>query len=143
GLPLSIALIAAAPWIFATLVDDPAVVREGVPYLQWRLLGIALVGMNFSFRGYWSAARLTGFYMRTLVTMHVLNVIFSYVLIHGLYGLPKMGTAGAGLGTTLALCVGTGQYVYLGLRHARPQGFLARRPTPEQFRSLLRIGLPS
>ncbi len=143
GLPLSLALMLAAPAVFAALVDDPAVVREGVPYLQWRLLAVAAVGVNFSFRGYWSATRLTGFYLRTLVTMHVLNVMFSYTLIHGLFGLPRMGTAGAGIGTTLAVFVGTAQYLHLGLRHARAQGFLARRPTPAQFGSLLRIGLPS
>ncbi|MEQ1438107.1 MATE family efflux transporter [Fontimonas sp. SYSU GA230001] len=143
GLPLSVLLIAATPAVFAALVEDPAVVHEGVPYLQWRLLAIALVGMNFSFRGYWSAAKLTGFYMQTLVTMHVLNVIFSYTLIHGLFGLPRMGTAGAGLGTTLALFVGTALYFRLGLAHARAQGFLVRRPSREQFRGLLRIGLPS
>lgn len=143
GLPLSVLLILAAPTIFSALVDDADVVREGVPYLQWRLVAIVAVGMNFSFRGYWSAAKLTGFYLRTLVTMHVLNVIFSYVLIHGLFGLPALGTAGAGLGTTLAIFVGTGLYLHLGLRYARTQGFLQRRPTPEQFRSLLSIGLPS
>ncbi|MFP5304457.1 MAG: MATE family efflux transporter [Gammaproteobacteria bacterium] len=143
GLPLSLILILATPWIFEALVDDPAVVREGVPYLQWRLVAVAAVGMNFAFRGYWSAARLTRFYMRTLVTMHVLNVVFSYTLIHGLYGLPRMGTAGAGLGTTLAILVGTGLYFSLGFKHARAQGFLVRRPGPAQFRSLLRIGLPS
>ncbi|MFA5938216.1 MAG: MATE family efflux transporter [Sinimarinibacterium sp.] len=143
GVPLSALLIAATPAIFSALVDDPAVVREGVPYLQWRLAAIAVVGVNFSFRGYWSAAKLTGYYMQTLVAMHVLNVIFSYTLIHGLFGLPRMGTAGAGLGTTLALFVGTALYFRLGLQHARTQGFLARRPTAEQFRGLLRIGLPS
>lgn len=143
GLPLTIGLILATPAIFSALVADPAVVAEGVPYLQWRLVAVVAVGMNFAFRGYWSAAKLSGFYMQTLLTMHALNVVFSYTLIHGLFGLPKMGTAGAGLGTTLAIFVGTAQYYWLGLRHARGQGFLGRRPTPEQFRSLLRLGLPS
>ncbi|HEY1078160.1 MAG TPA: MATE family efflux transporter [Fontimonas sp.] len=143
GLPLTLVLILATPAIFGALVEDPGVVAEGVPYLQWRLLAVVAVGMNFSFRGYWSAAKLSGLYLRTLLTMHVLNVIFSYTLIHGLFGLPEMGTAGAGLGTTLAIFVGTAQYFLLGLRHARAQGFLERRPSPEQFRSLLRLGLPS
>jgi multidrug resistance protein, MATE family len=143
GIPLAAILIVAAPAIFAALVDDADVVREGVPYLQWRFVAIAAVGMNFSFRGYWSAAKLTGFYLRTLVIMHGLNVIFSYVLIHGLFGLPALGTAGAGLGTTLAIFVGTALYLRLGLRHARVQGFLQRLPSAEQFRSLLSIGLPS
>lgn len=143
GIPLSVLLVLLAPAIFAALNDDPAVVREGVPYLQWRLVSIAAVGINFSFRGYWSARKLAGYYLQTLLLMHVLNVIFSYSLIHGLFGLPRMGTAGAGLGTTLAMVVGTAAYVMLGLRRARDQGVFTRRPTAEQFRGLLRLGLPS
>ncbi len=143
GLPLTLLLIMATPAIFSAMVEDTAVVAEGVPYLQWRLLAVVAVGMNFSFRGYWSAAKLSGLYLRTLLTMHILNVIFSYTLIHGLFGLPEMGTAGAGLGTTLAIFVGTAQYYVLGFRHARAQGFLERTPSADQFRSLLRLGLPS
>ncbi|MDD3764378.1 MAG: MATE family efflux transporter [Nevskiales bacterium] len=143
GVPISVVLIAAAPAIFGLLIDDPAVVSEGTPYLQWRLVAVAAVGMNFSFRGYWSAVKLTRMYMRTLISMHVLNVAFSYTLIHGLFGLPQMGTAGAGLGTTLAVFAGTLMYLWQGLRHARGGGFLQRMPTPEQFTGLLRLGLPS
>lgn len=142
GVPLTAVLILSAPAIFGALVSDPAVVREGVPYLQWRLVAVAAVGMNFSFRGYWSAVKLAKFYMQTLVGMHVLNVIFSYSLIHGLFGLPRMGTAGAGLGTTLAIFCGTACYFWLASRHAG-DGFLQKRPNEEQFRSLLKLGLPS
>lgn len=143
GVPLSAVLILAAPWLFDALVDDPAVVAEGVPYLQWRLVAVVAVGMNFAFRGYWSAVKLAQFYLLTLVGMHVLNVAFSYTLIHGLFGLPRMGTAGAGLGTTLAIVVGTAAYFMLAGRHARAHGFLERRPSREQFGSLLRLGMPS
>jgi len=143
GVPLSALLILLAPTIFAALNDDAAVVREGAPYLQWRLLSVAAVGINFSFRGYWSAVKQTHFYMQTLVSMHVLNVIFSYGLIHGVAGLPQMGTAGAGLGTTLAVFCGSAIYVVLGLRNARASGFLQQRPDRNQLRGLLRIGLPS
>jgi multidrug resistance protein, MATE family len=142
GLPITVALVLAAPAIFAALNDDPDVIREGVPYLQWRLAAVAAVGMNFSFRGYWSAVKLAKFYMQTLVGMHILNVIFSYALIHGLWGLPRMGTAGAGLGTTLAIFCGTACYFWLAARHTGG-GFLHKRPTPDQFRSLLKLGLPS
>lgn len=143
GLPLSAILIVAAPWIFHALNDDPDVVRQGSVYLQWRLVATVAVGINFSFRGYWSAVKLANFYMYTLIGMHVLNVMFSYSLIYGLFGLPAMGTAGAGLGTTMAIFVGTGAYIWLGRHHAGAAGFLHRRPTREQFKLLLRLGLPS
>ena len=143
GVPITVICILAAPWVFAALNNDPAVVEEGTSYLQWRLLAVVAVGMNFSFRGYWSAVKLAGFYLQTLVLMHVLNVIFSYSLIHGLWGLPQMGVDGAGLGTTLAIFVGTGVYFLLAERHAAPHGFLHKKPTREQFRLLLTQGLPS
>mgnify|MGYP000256489621 CR=1 FL=1 len=143
GIPLALLGMLLAPWLFAVLNPDPAVAAEGVPYLQWRLAAVMAVGMNFAFRGYWSAIKQTRVYMLTLVGMHLLNVVFSYCLIHGLFGLPRMGTAGAGLGTSLALYCGTGYYLFHAWRHARPHGFLAARPPRIGFVSLLRLGVPS
>ena len=59
GLPLSLILFLAAPGIFAHLDHDPEVVRLlAAAYLQCRLVGVTAIGINFSFRGYWSAAKL-------------------------------------------------------------------------------------
>lgn len=143
GLPLSLLLIAAAPWFFPLLVDDPAVAEAGVPYLQWRLAAVALIGMNFSFRGYWSAVKLTRLYLYTLVWMHALNIVFSWTLIYGKFGLPALGTAGAGLGTSLSIAVGTATYFWHAERHARGHGFLHGLPSREQIRGLLKLGLPT
>lgn len=143
GVPLSLLLILAAPWFFPKLVDDPAVAAQGVPYLQWRLAAVALIGMNFSFRGYWSAVKLTRLYLYTLVWMHALNILFSWTLIYGKFGLPAMGTAGAGLGTTLSIAVGTATYFWHAERHARGHGFLHALPSREQIRALLKLGMPT
>lgn len=143
GVPVAVLGVFFAPLIFAVLVDDPAVVAEGVPYLQWRVAVVAAVGMNFAFRGYWSAIKQTRVYMITLVVMHLLNVLFSYVLIHGLLGLPEMGTAGAGLGTSLSIVCGTVFYFVYAYRYARPQGFLRALPSALEIRALTRLGLPS
>jgi MATE family multidrug resistance protein len=143
GLPLSLVLIAATPWFFPLLVDDPAVVEAGVPYLQWRLVAVALIGMNFSFRGYWSAVKLTRLYLYTLLWMHALNIVFSWTLIYGHFGFPALGTAGAGIGTTLAIAVGTATYFWHAGRHARGHGFLHALPSREQVRALLKLGLPT
>jgi multidrug resistance protein, MATE family len=143
GVPMAIIGVLLAPWIFALLVPDPEVIAEGVPYLQWRLVAVAAVGMNFAFRGYWSAIKQTRVYMMTLVVMHLLNVLFSYVLIHGLWGFPALGTAGAGLGTSLSIFCGTAFYVAYAHRHARPHGFLRALPSAFEIQALNRLGLPS
>lgn len=143
GVPMSAILIWFAPEILALLVSDPEVVREGTSYLQLRLLSIFALGMNFSFRGYWSAIKLARLYMYTLLGMHALNIFLSYGLIYGNFGFPRMGVAGAGLGNSISVFAGTLTYLSLGWRYARPAGFLAVAPKPEQLRNLLRLGLPS
>lgn len=143
GIPLAAILILCAPNILGALNDDPAVVAAGTTYLQLRLLSIFAIGMNFSFRGYWSAIKLARLYLYTLLWMHSFNIALNYCLIYGKLGFPAMGVAGAGLGTTISIFVGTLTYFLLGWKHARPSGFLARRPSTEQFRNLLKLGLPS
>jgi multidrug resistance protein, MATE family len=143
GVPLSLLLIVLAPSFFPAMVDDPAVAAAGVPYLQWRLVAVAFVGMNFSFRGYWSAVKLTRLYLYTLLWMHALNILFSWTLIYGKFGFPALGTAGAGIGTSLAIAVGTATYFWHASRHAKGHGFLHGLPSREQIRSLLKLGLPS
>jgi putative MATE family efflux protein len=143
GLPLSMLLYWLAPVIFPLLNSDPQVVAAGIPYYRMRLIGVAAVGMNFAFRGYWNGVNLSRLYMRTLVIMHLANVFLSYGLIFGRCGLPRMGTAGAGLGTTCSVILGTLIYLYLGLRHARKAGFLQRLPDRRNLRSLLQLSIPN
>jgi len=143
GLPLSLLLIALVPWLFPQLVNDPAVAEQGVPYLQWRLVAVALVGMNFSFRGYWSAVKLTRLYLYTLLWMHALNILFSWTLIYGKFGFPALGTTGAGIGTSLAIAAGTATYFWHASRHAKGHGFLHGLPSREQIRGLLKLGMPT
>jgi putative MATE family efflux protein len=143
GVPLSVLLIALVPRFFPAMVNDPAVAEAGVPYLQWRLVAVALVGMNFSFRGYWSAVKLTRLYLYTLLWMHALNIVFSWTLIYGHFGFPALGTAGAGIGTSLAIAVGTATYFWHAGRHAKAHGFLHGLPNREQVRALLKLGMPT
>jgi len=143
GVPISIVLIVIAPWLFAKLNPDPAVAAQGVPYLQMRLLSVFALGMNFSFRGYWSAVKRTHLYMGTLIWMHTLNIALNYCLIFGKFGLPALGTFGAGLGTTISLCVGTATYFWLARKHAGHAGFLKRRPSRGELKAQLALGVPA
>lgn len=143
GVPISVLLICIAPWLFTQLNPDPAVAAEGVPYLQMRLLSVFALGMNFSFRGYWSAVKRPHLYMGTLIWMHTLNIGLNYCLIFGKLGLPAMGTLGAGLGTSISLCIGTATYFWLARKHASESGFLKRRPSRAELRAQLKLGVPA
>jgi putative MATE family efflux protein len=143
ALPLSIVLFAMAPQLFAFLNNDAAVIADGVPYFRARVCAAVAVGMNYSFRGYWNGVGLSRIYLRTLLLMHPINIVLNYALIFGRLGAPEMGTLGAGIGTAIATAIGTLTYFIMGLRHARENGFLRRKPTPEEFQTLLRISLPA
>ena len=143
GLPLCIILILAAPAAFQFLTDDPGVKELGIPYLQVRIVSMIAVGMNFSFRGYWSAIHMTGVYLRTLLIMHAINIFLNWVLIFGKLGAPELGVFGAGLATTISLYIGTVLYFFFAIRHASDKGFLHRIPSRSTLWQQFRLSLPS
>ena len=143
GVPLAAVLIQFTPHILSTLNDDPAVIEAGTPYLQIRLVAIATVGMNFAFRGYWSAVHLTRLYFKTLITMHSVNIFLNWVLIFGNLGAPQLGVPGAGLATTISVHLGTLIYFTLGWRHAREAGFLKRLPPRTELWRQIRLSAPA
>ncbi|MGB5292287.1 MAG: MATE family efflux transporter [Lysobacterales bacterium] len=143
GVPLCAVLYLAIPSAYSFLSDDPAVIEQGVPYLQIRILSMVAVGMNFSFRGYWSAIHMTGVYLRTLLIMHACNIFLNWVLIFGNLGAPEMGVYGAGLATTISLYIGTGLYFFFAYRHAREKGFLGQMPARSTLWQQLKLSLPA
>ena len=143
GIPLCIVLVLATPSAFGLLTDDPAVRDQGIPYLQVRILSMVAVGMNFSFRGYWSAIHMAGVYLRTLLIMHAINIFLHWVLIFGHLGAPALGVFGAGLSTTISLYIGTLLYFFFALRHARDKGFLRGLPSRQTLWKQFQLSLPS
>jgi putative MATE family efflux protein len=143
GTPLCVLLILLTPTAFGFLTDDPAVREQGIPYLQIRIASMMAVGMNFSFRGYWSAIHLTGVYLRTLLVMHAINIFLNWVLIFGNLGAPELGVFGAGLATTISLYIGTSLYIFFALRHARDKGFLHGMPSRQTLWQQFRLSLPT
>ena len=143
GIPLCIILYLITPWAFNFLTGDAEVRELGVPYLQVRILSMVAVGMNFSFRGYWSAIHMTGIYLRTLLIMHAINIFLNWVLIFGNLGAPELGVYGAGLATTIALYIGTGLYFFFAMRHASDKGFLHGIPSRNTLWQQFKISLPS
>lgn len=143
ALPWSILLFFLAPWIFSLVNPDPKVVAIGAPYLQVRLLGMTAVAMNFAFRGFWNGVNISAVYMRTLIVMHSVDLVLSWVLMFGMFGLPKLGAVGAGLGTTLAIYLGTLMYGVQAWQIARKKGFLKGLPARADLVTMLRISIPS
>jgi len=85
--------------LFAT---DETVGNYASEYLYYRFMGIPFFLISVSFRGFFFGINKTKIFMFSGVITNVLNIIFNYTFIYGHFGFPKMGLAGAGLGSTLA-----------------------------------------
>ncbi|MEM7675870.1 MAG: MATE family efflux transporter [Myxococcota bacterium] len=143
ALPWTVLLFLLAPTLFPLVNDSAEVVSIGVPYWQARLVGVAAIGLNFSFRGFWNGIKRPGFYLRTLLVMHATNIVLNYVLIFGKFGFPAYGATGAGIASAVSVYVGLLTYIYLGFRHAQPLGFLQRLPDRDTVMTTLRLAIPS
>ena len=140
---LTLGLIWLAPKFFPTLSGDPNIAELGIPYLQIRALGIVFVAANFAFRGYWNAVDMTWLYLKSLVSMHTVNIFLNYVLIFGNFGAPKLGVDGAAIASVIAIGFGTLTYFILGFRHARQHGFLDTFPRANEIKQLIKLSLPN
>jgi putative MATE family efflux protein len=143
AVPWSATLIALAPEFFPVLTSDMAVVEQGVPYLRARLFAMFAMGMNFAFRGYWNAVDKSILYMRTLITMHVVNIFLNWVLIFGNLGAPELGAMGAGVASAIATVFGTASYFVLGRSYARDAGFLHGLPDRATMTTIIRLAAPA
>ena len=151
GLALAVGL--AVPWsallfvfagdIFPFLVDDPEVVELGVPYLRARLVGMTALGINYAFRGYWNGVDRSTVYLRTIVTMHLCNIVLNWLLIFGHVGFPRLGVTGAGVASAISFTVGSGLYFVQGARLAGASGFLRSIPDRRTMTSMLRLSVPT
>lgn len=143
GLPLSAVLALFAPELLALLNDDPAVLAHGGPYLQARLAGMAAIGVNFAFRGYWNGVGRSMVYLRTLLAMQAINVALNYILIFGAFGAPALGALGSGIGTAAAGWAGSLMYAAHAWRAARGSGFLSRLPGRRTLLVMASVSLPA
>ena len=62
---------------------------------------------NFAFRGFWNAVDLNQVYLKTMVSMHILNIFLNYLFIFGNFGAPELGVEGAALASSVSLIFGS------------------------------------
>ncbi len=142
GLPLSLLFAAYSHDLLQLMSRDAAVLAIASDYFDYRIAAMAAVGINFSLRGWWNGTYRPMVYLRLLVLMHLLNVVLSYGLIFGRFGLPEMGAPGAGLGTSLALTAGCLLNTVLVWHDARKHGFLRWQPDKTEIGTVLRLSVP-
>lgn len=105
-------MLAISP--FLSVLGSPADVTEiAIPYFRW-YVGSFLFRLLFGiFKQTSEAIGNTKLPMLIALTTNLLNILFNWLLIWGIGGLPAMGVEGAGLATFISRVVGVGIAWYL------------------------------
>jgi putative MATE family efflux protein len=124
---------------------SPAAAAAGIAYLYWYTPGLAL---QFALIAMSSALRGTGIVQPTMLVQMltvILNTLLAPVLIAGWGTHHPLGTAGAGLASSLAIAAGV---LFLWVYFARLEHYVGLhpklwQPRAEVIRRILNVGLPA
>lgn len=145
AIPLTLLFYLFSANLMSLFSSNQDVLDIAQPYFEWRTLAVIAVAFNFCFRGYWAGIGETRSYLKVLLWMHIANVFFSYILIFGIPALsiPAFGAAGSGMGTCIALFLGTATYLRITLKNAVHHGFSLHIPSKALMVSLSRLAIPN
>ena len=106
---------------------DPEVVELGCKYLRVTFLTALLYAFSNTLYNAFSGVERTSVYLYGNVTCYSINLLVNYLLIFGVFGLPKLGIVGAGIG---ALAGRVAEALLLGVLFFRSKEFQFK---PEHF----------
>ena len=130
---------------FEAQTDIAPIIEYGVTYTRIVMLGCFGLFMQILFE---RLLQSTGRTLHTMVSQGlgaIVNIVLDPILIFGLFGLPKMGVAGAALATIVGQWAGAALGLYMNV-HMNPEvsmdlrGAKLHGPT---IRRILAIGVPS
>ena len=148
---LVIGVIVAAVGVFFAnpiahlFAADPIVGDYASDYIFYRFLGIPFFLISVSYRGFFFGISRTKIFMISGVVTNLLNIIFNYILIYGEFGFPRMGLAGAGLGSTFATVFDPVFYLFIMLLPSyrkRFQNFKNLKIDKNIISAIFKISLP-
>jgi multidrug resistance protein, MATE family len=103
---LSIVSWYVVPFVFGYFHPNKDVVRLGIPFLQWRMLGVISMVTAISYKSWFDGLGLTYVHMVAALTMNVINFFLNIALIFGKWGFPAMGVEGSGLASMISSYLG-------------------------------------
>ena len=97
---------------------EPQLVQQ-VPYFKILMYGSILALVRGVFSAFFSGIGYTRVVMIASFIAMLCNIMFSYVLIFGKFGIPSLGIVGAGIGSLLGLLVSVMILLFVYLRNLR------------------------
>src|SRR5438093_1930072 len=135
-----------APSLLGVVHATPAVRVQALPFLRIMFVGSIGMLLFFMVGGALRAAGDARTPLRLGILLTALNIVCNVAFITGLGPLPRLGTAGAAVGTTVAGMVVSGIAGYLLLSGRLPVTWhrgMSWRPDWRIIRELFRFGLPT
>jgi len=135
-----------APSLLGVVNASPEVRAQALPFLRIMFVGSLGMLLFFMVSGALRAAGDARTPLRLGVLLTVLNIACNVAFITGLGPLPRLGTAGAAVGTTVASLLLTGVTGYLLFSGRLPVTWhrgMDWRPDWSVLRALFRFGLPT
>jgi len=141
GVPVSLLLFAALPWILQGALSEDAVRSAAADYLEPRMFAIPCIIASLAMRGFLYGIGRAGVDLWVSLASIALNTVLSYWWCFGGAGVPAMGVAGVGLATTCAEsfhCIVI--TAWIGYGHAfRRFGIRGRGGDTKERRTLVRL----
>ncbi|VOH59840.1 mate efflux family protein [Streptococcus pneumoniae] len=134
-----------APIILNHIGLEAAVAAVAVRYLWFLSIGIIPLLLFSVIRSLLDSLGLTKLSMYLMLLLLPLNSGFNYLLIYGAFGVPELGGAGAGLGTSLAYWVLLGISVLVLFKQEKLKALHLEKRIPlnmDNIKEGVRLGLP-
>ncbi len=152
ALGLSVVLLGMVLFLAPTILNHigleaavAAVAAVAVRYLWFLSIGIIPLLLFSVIRSLLDSLGLTKLSMYLMLLLLPLNSGFNYLLIYGAFGVPELGGAGAGLGTSLAYWVLLGISVLVLFKQEKLKALHFEKRIPlnmDKIKEGVRLGLP-
>lgn len=134
-----------APPILNHIGLEAPVAAVAVRYLWFLSIGIIPLLLFSVIRSLLDSLGLTKLSMYLMLLLLPLNSGFNYLLIYGIFGLPELGGAGAGLGTSLAYWCLLAISIFILIKNKKLKEYQFSKIIPLDFERMkegVRLGLP-
>lgn len=136
-------LFAIRPY-FHTQTDNAEIIENGVAYLSTYLILAFGLMFQWVFDRLLIATGKTQFFLITLSSAAVINVILDPIFIFGYFGVPAMGIKGAAIATVIGQLVGALLGLVLNLKYNTELNMkVSFKPNFEIMKRILSVGIPT